>query len=68
MQRITISCTIKFVLDFTPNYCWILDNKCYNIKTGRFIKQVLNNGSIGYIINGKFMSLKELRKHIKKIK
>jgi hypothetical protein len=68
MNRVIISCTIKFVLDFTPNYCWILDNKCYNIKTGRFIKQILNNGSIGYIINGKFISLNELRRHIKKIK
>ncbi len=65
---ITINIKIKFILDFAPYYAFILDNKCYNMRTGRFIKQVSNNGSIGYIINGDFMSLTKLRLHLIKQK
>jgi len=65
---ITINCRIMFILNSAPNYVFILDNKCYNMRTGRFVKQVSNNGSIGYIIDGKFMSLKKLRQHLVKYK
>lgn len=58
---ITINLKIKFIVDFAPHYAFVLDGKCYNMKTGRFIKQTDNNGSIGYIINGKPYSLNKLR-------
>jgi hypothetical protein len=64
MQTVTITYTIKFILDFASHYKWLDNNQCYNAKTGRIIKQVSNNGSIGYIINGKFKSLEYLRKHL----
>ena len=65
---INVNLKIKFILDFTPNYAWVLDGKCYNMKTGKFIKQIRNNGSIGYIINGKFMLCKSLKLHLIKQK
>jgi len=59
---------IKYVLDFAPHYAWVLDGKCYNMKTGRFIKQTMNNGSIVYIIDGKPCSVNKLRPHLIKQK
>lgn len=56
----------KWRLKTSPNYVFSSD-KCFNSKTGREIKQVYNNGSIGYNINGKFRSLFSLRKELEKI-
>lgn len=68
MDSISIKYTLKYELDFAPEYKWSEDNQCFNVKTGRKIKQVYNNGCIGYSIKGKFMSLTFLRQHLKKIK
>ena len=57
---------IKYYLDFAPHYVFVLDGKCFNRKTGRFVKQVYNNGSIGYVIDGKFESCKKLKSNLKK--
>lgn len=67
MNSISITYTLKFELDFAPEYKWSEDKKCFNEKTGRQIKQVYVGGSIGYCIRGKFYSLKFLRLHLKKI-
>ena len=64
MNLITISYTIKYELDFAPEYKWLNTNQCYNSKTGRLIKQVYVSGCIGYCIRSKFYSLKYLRKHL----
>jgi len=64
MQTITVTYTIKFVISFATEYVFTKCNLCFNAKTGRKIKQVYNNGSIGYIINGKFKSLKYLREYL----
>jgi len=61
MNSFTITYTIKFELSTNPFYVWNEFNECFNLKTGRRIKQVSKNGSIGYCINGKFKSLKSLR-------
>lgn len=63
---VSINYTIKYELDFAPNYKWLNNNQCYNAKTGRLIRQTLVGGSIGYVINGKFMSLKKLKTHLVK--
>ena len=65
---INVNLKIKFILDFTPNYAWVLNGKCFNMRTGKFIKQTRNNGSIGYVINGKFMSCNSLKSHLIKQK
>jgi len=68
MKRISITYTIKYELSFSSNYVWLNNNQCYNLKTGRTIKQTIVGGSIGYIINGKFKSLTYLRKYLVKPK
>ena len=67
MNKISINYTLKYELLFAPNYKWTSHGKCFNIKTGRQIKQVYNKGCIGYSICGKFYSLKRLRKLLTKI-
>ena len=66
MDYISITYAIKYELSFAPNYKWLSDNSCYNSKTGRKIKKVYNNRCVGYVINGKFMSLTLLRKCLRK--
>ena len=67
MYTFTITYTCKYRLKFANNYIWSNCGKCYNIKTGRLIKQVYKSGSICYIINGKFKSLKYLRTQLEEI-
>lgn len=67
MNTISITYTLKYQLKFADNYQWTVCNKCFNVKTGRRIKQVYNNGCIGYSIKGKFHSLKYLRTQLEKI-
>ena len=67
MNTISIIYTPKFRLKFAHNYQWTDDGKCFNLKTNRQIKQVYNNGCIGYSINGRFYSAKYLRTQLEKI-
>jgi hypothetical protein len=68
MHSFTITYTIKYVIDFAPNYAFNQYKEMYNLKTGRRKKKVSNNGTIGYIIDGKFYSLNQLRPHLIKPK
>ncbi len=64
MIEFTTKHIAKYRLKSNPNYIYSLDKICYNIKTGRVIKQILKGSTIGYIINGKFKSLDNLRKDL----
>jgi hypothetical protein len=64
MTTVTVTYTCKYRLKTANNYLWTLCGKCYNLKSGRLIKQVYKGGCIGYVINGKFKSLKALRKEL----
>ena len=66
MNTFTGTYAIKYELSFARNYVWLKDNRCVNIKTGRTIKQVLVSRSIGYVIDGKFRSLKYLKQYLVK--
>lgn len=68
MHTFTVTYTIKYVIDFAPEYVFNQHNDCYNLKSGRKIKKVYNNGCLGYSIKGKFCSLKKLRKNLVKPK
>ena len=57
-----------WMLDFSTNYIWLKDKRCYNVSTERFIKQTKCGGSIGYVIDGKFCSNTKLRPHLVKYK
>lgn len=50
-----------------PEYQFSETKQCFNIKTGRRIKQTLCGGSIGYCIRGRFRSLKALKKDLQVI-
>jgi hypothetical protein len=67
MYTFTISYSCKYQLSFAPNYKWSTCGKCYNSKTCRLIKQIIKGGSIGYIINGKFYTLSNLREKLERI-
>jgi len=67
MTFISIKYTCKYQLSFTIEYKWTNNGKCFNLKTGRNIKQVYNSGCIGYNIRGKFYSLSYLRTKLEKI-
>jgi hypothetical protein len=67
MNTISVTYTNKYELSFAPEYKWTNCNKLFNNKTGRQIKQIYNNGCVGYSIRGKFYSLTFLRKHLIKI-
>jgi hypothetical protein len=42
-------------------------NFLVNLKTGKILKQIMKGGSIGYVIKGKFYSLKRLKQSLVKI-
>lgn len=57
MTTVTATYAIKYELEFAPHYVWLSNDLCYNLKTGRFVRQVLVGGCIGYCIDGRFRSL-----------
>ena len=61
MKTFTVTYTVKFELSIAPNYVWTTNDLCFNLRTGRQLKQIYKSGTIGYSIKGKFMSLKKLR-------
>ena len=65
-MNITISNTyvLKWEHSEYDNYKWTKCGKCFNTKTNREIKKILNGRSIGFCINGKFKSLSSLRKNL----
>jgi hypothetical protein len=67
MITVSINYTCKYRLNFADNYLWTNCGKCVNLKTNRLIKQVYKSGSIGYVIKGKFYTLKKLRTQLEKI-
>ena len=61
MLEFTTKHIAKYRLKSFPNYIYSTDKLCYNLKTGRLIKQIMKGSTIGYVISGKFISLDKLR-------
>lgn len=61
---ITVVYTIDYVIDFAKNYGFTKCKKCFNLKTGREIKQHYKSNCLGYYINTKFYSLTRLKNHL----
>jgi hypothetical protein len=52
----------KWELKNHENYYFTTENQLYNSKTNRIIKKIVKGGySIGYVIDGKFITLKKLK-------
>jgi len=49
------------------NYYFTTDNKLFNYDTKRFSKKVVRCSSIGFNLNGKFITLKKLKSKLVKI-
>lgn len=64
---ITVNYIANYRISFSPNYVFTKCGLCYNLKTSKLIKQVLKGSTIGYVINGKFESLKKLRSQLERI-
>jgi hypothetical protein len=68
MNYITITYRLKLVWKIKgySDYAFAEDKELYNIKRQKKVKKIYNNGSIGYILNGKFITLKNLKTLISK--
>lgn len=64
MDTISVNYAVKFNIDFAPHYKFTETKICINAKTGRVIRQIYKNRSIGYCIDGRFYSISHLRKHL----
>jgi hypothetical protein len=64
MLTITISNTylLRWSIKGYPDYAITTCKKVVHKKKAKLVKQVLNNGTLGYKLNGKFLSLKEINK------
>jgi hypothetical protein len=65
--RMSTSYVLKWELSDNPHYKFTSDGICINTKTNRVIKKTLCGGSLGYCINGKFVSSKTLRPKLQRI-
>ena len=67
MPIITINYIAKWQLKSAPHYWFTKCQKCYNTKSGKFINQILKGSTIGYVINGKFISINNIKKDLELI-
>lgn len=58
---ITIKIKIIWFIKGYDDYGFGIDKSLYNLKRYRKLKQVSNNGTIGYILKSKFISLKNIK-------
>lgn len=67
MNTISINYDLKWEYSKMPHYKWTSCGKLVNTRTGRCIKKTVNGRSVGYWIAGKFLTLNNLRKNLRKI-
>lgn len=59
----------KYSIKGYENYYFTTENKLYNSETNRIIKKVVKGGySVGFVIDGKFITLRKLKPLLKKVK
>jgi hypothetical protein len=54
-------------LNFAPNYQFDKKGNCFNVKSGKQMKQTVIGYTVGYCINSKFKSLSSLRQSLVRI-
>lgn len=67
MAVFTSNIDLVWRLDFADNYQFDKKGNCYNVRSGRQLKQTVIGYTLGYCINGKFYSLTRLRQSLVKI-
>jgi len=66
-MTITVNYIANYRLKFAKNYVFTKCGLCYNLHSGKLIKQILKGSTIGYVIASKFYSLTKLRTELEKI-
>lgn len=67
MADFTRKVDLVWEYSLSTNYKFDKKGDCYNTKTSKQMKRTLIGYTEGYCLNGKFKSLKQIRKHLVKI-
>ena len=57
MIEFNVKYKAKYRLKDNENYIFSTCGLCFNLKSGKLVKQITKGYTIGYLINGKFKSL-----------
>ena len=68
MQSVSIKYSLKWRFKNQPQYAVTECKKVVNMRNNRLLKQVLNGGSIGYWIGGKFITISKINGMVELIK
>lgn len=68
MQSVSIKYSLKWRFKNQPQYAVTECKKVVNMRNNRLLKQVLNGGSIGYWIGGKFVAISKINGMVELIK
>lgn len=66
----TITISTTYTLEWyipDTDYYFTKCGRCFNVKRSKEVRRILNGGSAGFTINGKFESLKSIRSKLIKI-
>jgi len=58
----------KWIIKGYDNHYFTTDNKLYNSRTKRILKKRVKCSSVGYELDGKFITLKNLKSKLIKVK
>jgi len=67
MIEFNVKYRAKYRLKDNENYIFSTCGLCFNLKSGKLVKQITKGYTIGYLINGKFKSLEVLRQNLELI-
>lgn len=68
MQSVSIRYSLKWRFKKYPQYAVTECKMVVNMRNNRLLKQVLNGGSIGYWIGGKFVAISKINGMVELIK
>lgn len=64
MIEFSVTYKSKYRLKNNINYVFSICGLCFNLKSGKLVKQITKGYTIGYLIDGKFRSLKALKSEL----
>lgn len=67
MIEFSVTYKAKYRLKNNTNYVFSTCKLCFNLKSGRLVKQITKGYTIGYLIDGKFKSLNVLKTELEVI-
>ncbi len=64
MIEFSVTYKSKYRLKSNPNYVFSTCGLCFNLRSGKLVKQITKGYTIGYLIDSKFKSLLVLKKEL----